>query len=81
MASVQMVERTARRRGNGGPALFKTIAAPEAAADRRLTDDLAQAISDAAYYHAQARGFAPGHELEDWVAAEREVISLHYPVN
>ena len=28
-----------------------------------------------AYYMAQQRGFAPGHELEDWLAAEEEVLS------
>lgn len=26
-----------------------------------------------AYYKAEARGFEPGHELEDWIAAEAEV--------
>jgi Protein of unknown function (DUF2934) len=31
------------------------------------------AIAEAAYFRAQRRGFAPEHELEDWVAAEREV--------
>jgi hypothetical protein len=30
-------------------------------------------IREAAYFRAQQRGFTPGHELEDWVAAEREV--------
>ncbi len=30
-------------------------------------------IAHAAYYRAQRRGFAPGHELEDWLAAEAEV--------
>ncbi len=30
-------------------------------------------IAEAAYYRAEARGFAPGGELEDWLAAEREV--------
>jgi hypothetical protein len=30
-------------------------------------------IAEAAYYRAAARGFAPGHEVEDWLAAEREV--------
>lgn len=29
-------------------------------------------IAVAAYYKAQARGFQPGHELEDWLAAEAE---------
>jgi hypothetical protein len=32
-----------------------------------------QLIADAAYYRAQRRGFVPGHELEDWLAAEAEV--------
>lgn len=30
-------------------------------------------ISDAAYYRAQKRGFAPGRELDDWLAAEAEI--------
>jgi hypothetical protein len=30
-------------------------------------------VAQAAYFRAQARGFAPGRELEDWVAAEAEV--------
>jgi hypothetical protein len=30
-------------------------------------------IATAAYYRAQKRGFKPGHETEDWLAAEREV--------
>jgi len=32
-----------------------------------------QLIAEAAYHHAEARGFEPGHELEDWLAAEAEV--------
>jgi hypothetical protein len=30
-------------------------------------------IAEAAYYRAEMRGFAPGHENEDWLAAENEV--------
>jgi hypothetical protein len=30
----------------------------------------------AAFYRAQARGFAPGKELEDWLEAEREIDAL-----
>lgn len=33
----------------------------------------AQWIAEAAYFLAEARGFAPGQELDDWVAAEREI--------
>lgn len=30
-------------------------------------------IRDAAYYHYAKRGYAPGHELDDWLAAEAEI--------
>ena len=30
-------------------------------------------IAEAAYSRAQSRGFEPGHEEEDWLAAEAEV--------
>lgn len=33
-------------------------------------------ISDAAYYRAEKRGFAPGRELDDWLEAEAEIASL-----
>jgi hypothetical protein len=33
-------------------------------------------IAEAAYLRAERRGFAPGHENEDWCAAEKEVDAL-----
>ena len=30
-------------------------------------------IAEAAYWRAERRGFAPGHELDDWLSAEREI--------
>ncbi len=30
-------------------------------------------VAEAAYYRAEHRGFAPGHEIDDWAAAEQEV--------
>jgi hypothetical protein len=33
-------------------------------------------IRDAAYFRAQARGFVPGKEIEDWLAAEQDVEEL-----
>jgi hypothetical protein len=30
-------------------------------------------IRDAAYYHYARRGYAHGHDLEDWLAAEAEI--------
>jgi hypothetical protein len=41
--------------------------------------DFTAAIAERAYFKAQRRGFAPGHELEDWLAAERELDSLTRP--
>jgi hypothetical protein len=36
-------------------------------------EDRHASIAEAAYFRSQHRGFAPGHELEDWLAAEEEV--------
>jgi hypothetical protein len=33
-------------------------------------------IAESAYLRAERRGFAPGNEVEDWCAAEREVDAL-----
>jgi hypothetical protein len=39
-------------------------------------------INEAAYRVAEQRGFAPGHELDDWLLAERVVgIILGTPLN
>jgi hypothetical protein len=35
----------------------------------------AQMIAEAAYYLSEQRGFAPGHEVEDWLAAEQQIDS------
>jgi hypothetical protein len=34
-------------------------------------------IAEAAYYRAEQRGFVPGYELDDWLAAEREILALY----
>ena len=33
-------------------------------------------IAEAAYRRAQQRNFAPGHDLEDWLEAEKEIDGL-----
>jgi hypothetical protein len=33
-------------------------------------------IAEAAYYRAEKRGFGPGMELDDWLAAEKEIEAL-----
>jgi len=32
-----------------------------------------QMVAEAAYYHAEQRGFMEGDELQDWLAAENEI--------
>lgn len=36
-------------------------------------EDRLQMVRTAAYFRAERRGFAPGHEAADWLAAEAEV--------
>jgi len=59
-----------RRDASPDHASIVRMAAAEAAsraADRR------EMIATAAYFHAQKRGFEPGHEQDDWFAAETEI--------
>jgi hypothetical protein len=59
------------------PIKRSTIRAIEEAAAVGCSLDLARAmIAEAAYYRAERRGFKPGHELEDWLAAEADIRSL-----
>lgn len=50
-----------------GPVPTGLIPLNDAMADRL------QRIADAAYKRAQDRNFAPGHDLEDWLAAEQDI--------
>ena len=36
-------------------------------------EEIYRLIQETAYYKAKARGFAPGHEVQDWIEAEAEV--------
>lgn len=40
-----------------------------------LSDSREARIAERAYWRAERRGFTPGHELEDWLHAEREIDS------
>lgn len=56
-----------------GPAAVRAAVVkvkPITATDRR------QLIAEAAYLRAERRAFAPGGEVEDWLAAEAEVDGL-----
>jgi hypothetical protein len=56
----------------------KTITAPTGEGKPTLTrfvgpEHRAALIAEAAFFRAEQRGFNPGHEVEDWLAAESEV--------
>jgi Protein of unknown function (DUF2934) len=77
---------TSNRRSARGPraAGGKTAQSPAPLAGRTKHNGTASISSDgrqsmvaqAAYFRAERRGFEPGHEVEDWLAAEREVDDL-----
>jgi hypothetical protein len=39
---------------------------------RPTPEELQRWIAEAAYYRAERRGFQPGGEIDDWLAAEAE---------
>jgi hypothetical protein len=43
--------------------------------DIDLKDQFREMIAVCAYYKAEKRGFKPGHEMDDWLEAEQEIIS------
>lgn len=51
------------------PAAMNTDSRAEAS-----PEEIRQLIAQAAYYRAKQRGFEPGHELEDWIQAESEIL-------
>lgn len=62
-----------RRKADNASASVERMAA--AVADSRAAERRSM-IANAAYLRAERRGFEPGHELEDWLAAEIEVTNL-----
>lgn len=40
-------------------------------------NELLGMIATAAYFRAEQRSFAPGHDLEDWLEAERQIRTLY----
>jgi hypothetical protein len=62
-----------RRVADAGPGTPDAAARPEVA----LAEPERHAwLAEAAYFRAQARGFDPGHELDDWIAAEQALAGL-----
>jgi len=64
MPSIGQLQQPQARRAQRYSLLAQTMVNPEV---RRAM------IAETAFFRAQRRGFEPGHELEDWLAAEAEV--------
>lgn len=50
---------------------------PQTAQDEpthKASDELEPMIAEAAYYIAERRGFEPGHDVDDWLQAQAEVM-------
>ena len=63
-----------RRKANPEP----TVQVDKSSAAPAITDtpaNLVEKIAVAAYFIAAQRNFSPGHELDDWLAAEQMVLS------
>ena len=74
-APPQAPTRAAPRAKSSTPRVRKKAAAPPT--EVKVSEDVRRGmIAEAAYLRAERRGFAPGGEHEDWLAAEAEVDAL-----
>lgn len=69
-------KRTARARTGIGARESATAATTRNGETTLSDEELRSMIAQAAYFRAAKREFAPGGELGDWIAAEREVNTL-----
>ncbi len=57
--------------------LKPTARTPSEATAEHVTEETRRAmIAEAAYFHAERRGFAAGNETQDWLRAEAEIDAL-----
>ena len=73
MANGNQVGELLRNKGNA----METVEDPKvtAASEAPPRDGREERIRNAAYAASERRGFEPGHETDDWLAAEREIDS------
>jgi hypothetical protein len=63
-----------RRKASGHPSARDRIEAPGSSASTDINGDLRAQISGRAFERYVQRGFQDGHDLEDWLEAEREIL-------
>jgi len=76
MAARQTDSSTSARKRAPQPANAIQQATPAPAREEVSNETRYVMIQEAAYLRAERRGFEPGFELEDWLAAENEIDSL-----
>lgn len=81
MADTTDRRKTPRKPAQATPKPDSKPAAPRAstpmagtARSEHSSEETRRRIAEAAYFRAKQRNFEPGHELEDWVEAESEVM-------
>ena len=42
-----------------------------------LINEFQEMVAANAYFRAEKRGFEPGHEMDDWLEAKREIKSIY----
>jgi hypothetical protein len=65
--------RVRQRKAPSSPSPTQGTTSSHTAAATHAPLDRYASIAQAAYFRSQHRGFKPGHEMEDWLAAEAEV--------
>jgi hypothetical protein len=70
---------TSKRKTNEKTVTRQSSTSPKStsrkAADPPESKEIFHRISERAYFKAQQRGFASGHELDDWYVAEKEQLA------
>ena len=71
----------AKKRSAPKKAAARKAAAPNPSTSpvRVSAEERWRMVATAAYHRAEKRGFAPGHEVEDWLAAEKDIDDVLKP--
>ena len=78
MPQVAQREHLVRLHAHGNASGPVVISGPNGDADTPVADHRVK-VALAAYFIAQKRGFEPGHELDDWLAAEVQIAAAEQP--
>lgn len=76
--SVAAPEPTKVSKPRKSAAKAKAVAEP-VVTTKPAPEEIGSMIAQAAYYIAAQRNFAPGNEMDDWLNAERDILSRYVP--